>query len=285
MHMQPYIIDAFTDVPFGGNAAGVVRLPEGAGYPPDAEMLAVAKKLGFSETAFILPLGGELIQLRYFTPAAEVALCGHATVASFEGLLQWGLVEKGRTYIARTLSGDLEIDITEDGIVWLDMAPPKELGGLSEADTAALYDMYGLDAGDAGRLSPAIVDSGLPDIMMPVRDRETLAALKPDFARITELSRRLEVTGVHVFTPGDGSSVTAYCRNFAPLYDIDEEAATGTSNGALSFYLYNRSMLQPDRLNLFIQGEAMGRPSKIQSRLTQENGLVKVRVGGRGVIR
>lgn len=280
--MKPYIIDAFTTVPLGGNAAGVVRLTEG--YPPESEMLALARELGFSETAFVLPLDKSTIQLRYFTPTDEVDLCGHATVAAFHGLLQWGAIESGQTYTGRTLAGDLNIDVDTDGTVWLDMAPPRELGELTREDSDALYKMYGLQPRDAGGLRPAMVSSGLPDIMMPIATRELLAALKPDMDAITELSKKLNVTGVHAFVPGDGE-ICAYVRNFAPLYGIDEEAATGTANGALTYYLYRRGLVKSGEVNRFLQGEAMGRPSEIRSRLEANADQILIRVGGHAVIR
>jgi len=280
--MKPYIIDAFTTVPLGGNAAGVVRLTDG--YPPESEMLALAKELGFSETAFVLPLDKTTIQLRYFTPTDEVDLCGHATVAAFHGLLQWGAIESGQTYTGRTLAGDLNIDVDTDGTVWLDMAPPQELGELTQEDSDALYKMYGLQPQDAGGLRPAMVSSGLPDIMMPIATRELLAALKPDMNAITELSKKLNVTGVHAFVPGDGE-ICAYVRNFAPLYGIDEEAATGTANGALTYYLYRRGLVKSGKVNRFLQGEAMGRPSEIRSRLEANADQILIRVGGHAVIR
>ena len=75
-----------------------------------------------------------------------------------------------------------------------------------------------------------------------------------------------------------------YCSNFAPLYDIPEECATGTSNGALTYYLYERGLVRPEEENLFLQGEHMSRPSRIYSRLTHKDGTVMVRVGGQAVM-
>lgn len=279
--MTAYILDAFTKVPFGGNAAGVVLLDEDV--PETCAMQAEAARIGLSETAFIKPLPDGSFRLRYFTPKAEVELCGHATVASFQALRQWGLVRCGDVCTARTLAGDVSVDVGADGCIWLDMAPPKELGALNGLDTAALYAMFGLTPADAGALTPAIVDTGLPDIMMPVADRTRLSALRPDHAAISALSEALKVTGVHAFAPGEGE-VTAYVRNFAPLVGIDEEAATGTSNGALSYYLYRRGLLEPDKVNLFIQGEDMGRPSEIRSRICVGED-VKIRIGGFAVMR
>ena len=130
---------------------------------------------------------------------------------------------------------------------------------------------------------PEMISTGLPDIILPVQNETELAAISPDFAALTELSRRYEVVGVHAFTLNaeDGA---IHCRNFAPLYDIDEEAATGTSNGALTYYLYQYGLVLPDKDNRIIQGEAMDRPSKIASRLTKDGGEVKIQVGGTAVI-
>ena len=81
-----------------------------------------------------------------------------------------------------------------------------------------------------------------------------------------------------------GDDCTAYCSNYAPLYDIPEECATGTSNGALTYYLYRHGMVQPERENVFLQGEHMHRPSEIRSRLYASGDAVTVRVGGRAVM-
>lgn len=278
--MELYTVDAFTDVPLGGNPAGVALFQDK--LPDEAEMRRVAAQVGYSETAFLRRIAPDRFEVRYFTPVEEVALCGHATVGSFSLLLQKGLIEGGRTYIAQTGAGDIRVDIAA-GLVWLDMAVPKELGQLSDADASALLSMYGLEEGAFATLHPAMVDTGLPDIMMPLANPALLAALKPDMEAISALSKRFNVTGVHAFAlASDG----VHCRNFAPLYGIDEESATGTSNGALTYYLYRRGLVQPDATNLFIQGEAMGKPSKIYSRLSvSRDGSVSIRVGGSAVVR
>ena len=278
-------IDAFTDKPFGGNAAGFAII-EGD-YPADSEMLETAKFMGHSETAFVKLMGNK-IQLRYFTPAAEVDLCGHATIASFFELYKQGKISAETDYTAITKAGEIKVDVNKDGIVFMDMAEPVEIGELNEEEIKALYEMYGLKAEDAAGLVPAMVSTGLPDIMMPVKSKELLANLKPDMDAITELSRRLNVVGVHAFTldtEGDGPNVTAHARNFAPLYDIPEEAATGTSNGALSYYLFKRGFIKAGETNLIIQGEAMGRPSKINTVLYETDDGVKIRVGGQAAAR
>ena len=279
--MKAYVMDAFTDAVFSGNQAGVV-IPD---RPlSDALMQRIAAEFKHSETAFIDLSGAEkgAIGVRYFTPAGEVELCGHATVAGFSCLLLTGRIAEGR-YTAVTGAGRLAVDV-RDGAVLMDMAAPRLLGGLSNEDSAALYAAYALTEADCPKgCRPAIVSTGLADIMMPVSDRETLLRAVQNEAEVAALSKKLGCVGVHMFSPGDGSC-TAFCSNFAPLYGIPEECATGTANAALTYYLYSLGLIAPGRENLFIQGEHMGRPSRVVSTLTEtENGTL-IRVGGRAVM-
>lgn len=274
--MKVYVMDSFSDRIFGGNQAGVVLADK---VLEPAVMQQVAAELKHSETAFVWQTE-EGNRLRYFTPAGEVDLCGHATVAVFALLRRLGRIEDG-THKALTRAGALEIKVSGE-TVWMDMAPPKTLGILPEESWEELYGAYGLTLEDRpADLPPEIVSTGLADIMMPVRDHETLLRAVQDERTVTELSRRFDVTGVHMFCLGEEA---VYCSNFAPLYDIPEECATGTSNGALTYYLYERSLVEPERENLFLQGEHMERPSRILSRLTVQDGVVRVRIGGQAVM-
>ncbi len=274
--MKVYVMDSFSDRIFGGNQAGVVLADK---VLEPAVMQQVAAELKHSETAFVWQTE-EGNRLRYFTPAGEVDLCGHATVAVFALLRRLGRIEDG-THKALTRAGALEIEVSGE-TVWMDMAPPKTLGILPEESWEELYGAYGLTLEDRpADLPPEIVSTGLADIMMPVRDHETLLRAVQNERTVTELSRRFDVTGVHMFCLGEEA---VYCSNFAPLYDIPEECATGTSNGALTYYLYERSLVEPERENLFLQGEHMERPSRILSRLTVQDGAVRVRIGGQAVM-
>jgi PhzF family phenazine biosynthesis protein len=291
--MRFYIVDAFTDTLFGGNPAGIVILEKGADFPKEEVMQKTAAELRYSETAFIRQTGETEFHLRYFTPAAEVDLCGHATIGSFSALADAGLVKYGSSCIADTPAGRLNI-VLSAGSVLMDMASPLAIDRITNPE--AVREVYGimglseagqgeiLSGGKAGMvLFPELISTGLPDIMLPVRDEKELAAISPDFPALSELSARYEVTGVHAFTVNttDGA---IHCRNFAPLYDIDEEAATGTSNGALTYYLYHYGLLKEGTENLVIQGEAMDRPSKIKTLLTTDEVGVRIQVGGTAVI-
>ena len=295
--MKFYIVDAFADQIFGGNTAGVVILPNGADFPDDETCVKTARELRYSETAFIKRRSDDEFNIRYFTPAAEVELCGHATIGSFAALRYGDHIGDGE-FMNHTISGDLNIGVDGDSIM-MDMATPVKIGEIGEgADCEELYEIMGLDyrrLKAAGlELSPQMISTGLPDIMMPVNTLEDLEAIDPDFDRLTELSRKYEVVGVHAFTR-EGDDATCHVRNFAPLYDIDEESATGTSNGALTYYGYLNGFIKSGDECSFIQGEKMGRPSVISSSIEAKGGTpdaddasgdggCHIRVGGRGVV-
>lgn len=287
--MKFYIVDAFTETLFGGNPAGVVILPDGKDFPSDEMMVKTAAELRYSETAFIKRINEKEFNIRYFTPAAEVDLCGHATIGSFMALLYGGYIEDNHSYINHTLAGDLNIDI-KNGFVLMDMATPAKINEISDMDgLVELYKVMGLDYEDQKSkgvaMMPQMVSTGLPDIMMPVASQEDLAAIAPDFPALSALSEKYQVVGVHAFTTDSEDGTTCHVRNFAPLYDIDEEAATGTSNGALTYYGYLNGFVKSGDDCRFIQGEKMCRPSAILSHLeADENGSCKIQVGGSGVI-
>lgn len=276
--MEAYVMDAFSAVVFGGNQAGVV-LPDR--QLSDEVMQKIAAEFKHSETAFVRVEDDGSVTLRYFTPAGEVDLCGHATIASFALLRRTDRIGDG-VYTAHTRAAELQIRVNGEA-VWMDMAPPVLLRTLEEGEWVELYESYGLSVDDRpDGFVPKIVSTGLADIMMPVRDHETLMRAVQDERKVTELSKRYDVTGVHMFCVGD--NCTAYCSNYAPLYDIPEECATGTSNGALTYYLWLQGLVKEDAENIFVQGEHMNRPSEIRSRLVLDDGKPGVLMGGRAVM-
>ena len=284
--MKFYIVDAFTDTLFGGNPAGVVILPEGADFPDDETCVKTAAELRYSETAFIKRLGDNEFNIRYFTPAAEVELCGHATIGSFAALRYGGYIGDG-DFMNHTISGDLNISVSGQRVL-MDMATPVKINEITEYEALKeLYTIMGLDYYDLKArglaLTPQMVSTGLPDIMMPVPTLADLEAIEPDFKALSDLSAKYEVVGVHAFTR-DGDDATCHVRNFAPLYDIDEEAATGTSNGALTYYGYLNGFVKSGDDCKFIQGEKMKRPSVIESHIEVDGDKCLIRVGGGGVM-
>lgn len=259
--MKYFIVDAFTDTPFGGNPAGVVLLGEKTPFPDEKLMQQVAAELRYSETAFVQQNGPAEFTVRYFTPCSEVDLCGHATIATFGLLRREGIIAEGSMCLNHTLAGDLKVKV--NGHVMMQMAEPQVIVPLLDADY-----LHEIMAGrramekDWTDMPIEVISTGLPDIIMPVGNIETLNALKPDMDALTELSRELNVVGVHAFAIGD-DGYTAHVRDFAPLYGVPEESATGTANAALTYYLYRRNIIKHDEECQFMQGEAMERPSVV----------------------
>jgi len=288
--MRFQIVDAFTDQVFGGNPAGVVFIPEGEDFLPEETMVKTAAELRYSETAFVKKLGEKEYQVRYFTPAAEVDLCGHATIGSSYALFHDGLIAAGDTVRFNTLAGPIDIVVNEDSVL-MGMGDPVSYGPVERDGAVDLYHILGLEAhgqdlctkDDTTRVVPEMVSTGLIDIMTPVKNTEELEKINPDFPALAELSDKYHVVGAHAFTL-DAEDGLIHARNFAPLYEIDEEAATGTSNGALAYCLYSHGVIEADKVYTVVQGEKMGRPSKISFQVTLENGKPKVKVGGMAAV-
>ncbi|MGN7764496.1 PhzF family phenazine biosynthesis protein [Paenibacillus sp. 22594] len=278
MNVEVYTLNAFAKDGSGGNPAGVVL---DAGSLNAAEMQRSAKEVGLSETAFVEKSAIADFKVRYFTPASEVDLCGHATVAAFYLMYSLNLVTYA-TYTLETKAGLLEVCISHDGDVYLSQALPQFYETLPREEIAASLRIGAEEL--AGELPIQIVSTGLRDILIPVSTRGLLARIQPDFAAITAVSEKYNVIGYHLFTLDTPDDAAAECRNFAPLYDIPEESATGTASGALLSYLYKYGQLSIQQAQhvVFRQGYSMSCPSEIKAGLSLNHGgeITRVQVGG-----
>ena len=270
--MNFFIVDAFTDKPFGGNPAGVVLLDSDS-FPKEDLMLKIAAELRYSETAFVRRDGEKEFTIRYFTPKAEVELCGHATIASFFLLHKKGLAS-GQC-LCHTKAGDITVEAGEK--VLMQMAKPRIVATIE--DTEEIYRTLGVK-NYRTTMPVQIASTGLPDFMIPLPDVTTLQSLQPDMEAITEITKKYNAVSFHVFA-FDNDGYTAHVRDFAPLYDIPEESATGTANASLTYYLQQNGYLGTEAECAFIQGEAMGRPSVIATRIQSDGNIF---VGGTAAI-
>lgn len=276
--MKYYTIDAFSTEIFGGNPAGVVIYEN----LDEQVMQKIAAEVRFSETAFIKQLDSRTFKIQFFTPNSEVDLCGHATMASFTALVDDKIITQDGTYYMETLAGKLPVVVSKD-FVMMEQATPQCDKPIEEYnELAQIMGISPEEIGDENyNLKPQRVSTGLFDIMMPVKNKEILNKISPDMGKLSAFSKKNNVTGVHAYTLD--KEFTARCRNFAPLYEIDEEAATGTSNGALTYHLYLNNIIKPDTINTFMQGEKMGRPSIITSKLICDDNI-KIMVGGKSKV-
>ncbi|WP_247749688.1 PhzF family phenazine biosynthesis protein [Pseudoalteromonas viridis] len=277
MHqINVYLVNAFTEQGKGGNPAGVVLQADGL---KDEQKLAIAREVGFSETAFVSSASDADFAVSFFTPTAEVDFCGHATMAAFHVMFEQGVLTQGR-YQQNTKAGRLGVTIEADGHIVMSQNLPLYLKRFDYAEISALI---GLDKSilASTQLPLEVISTGLADIIVPVPEGY-LDKLKVNDMALSNFSRQHNVIGLHAFELCDeGEVFTARCRNFAPLFGIPEESATGSASGALACYL--TQYVYPCQSNHFTfeQGSAMGRTSRITASVeSDEQGISKVFVGG-----
>lgn len=280
MKIKAFKINAFAKTNEGGNIAGVVT---NAFNLSESDMRKIAQLLGFSETAFVMNSGCADFKVRFFTPNEEVDLCGHATVGVYSTLLNLGFIKPGN-YTQETKAGVLNVEVKEDFSVMMNQTLPYFYEIISKEEIAASLNISPAEI--QGDLPIQVVSTGLKDIIVPLKGMRILNAIEPDFRRIEEISEKYGVIGYHVFTFESLYNSNAHCRNFAPLYGIPEESATGTSNGALGCYLFKYGKIPFNQVNhiVFEQGYSMKKPSEIIVSLgIQDNEIVEVKVGGKAL--
>jgi PhzF family phenazine biosynthesis protein len=237
-------VDAFTDRPFAGNPAAVCLLPE----ERDANwMQAVAAEMNLSETAFVRTLG-DSFELRWFTPAIEVDLCGHATLASAHALWTEGVVNEDQPIRFHTKSGALTCAKYRDFIQLDFPATPAKEAKPPEGLLEAL------------EIRPSFVGQSKFDKLIRVESEQVVRSLKPDFARLREISMR----GVIVTSTSDDPRFDFVSRYFAPGAGIDEDPVTGSAHCCLGPYW----------------SERLGKTEMTAFQASARGGIVRVRVNG-----
>ena len=221
MSIPLFLVDAFTREPFGGNPAGVCLLPS---WRPDRWLQGVAAEMNVSETAFLVG-DGSRVHLRWFTPATEVPLCGHATLAAAHVLFEEGLAPDPRRVAFTSLGGDLAAEREGDRIE-LDFPLVPVNGCALTDDLVAALGVRPVHVGvTAAR--PGRADANYLCILERERD---VRDLRPDLPRL----RRLPAS-VIVSARGSGA-YDIVSRYFAPLVGIDEDPVTGSAHCALAGY-------------------------------------------------
>ncbi|AEM80183.1 PhzF family phenazine biosynthesis protein [Streptomyces violaceusniger] len=301
---------AFTTHPDGGNPAGVV-LDAAALADDDAAMTAVAARVGYSETAFITERdeAARRYRLRYFSPLAEVAFCGHATIATAVALADR---DGPGELVFDTASGEIRVETTADGDgdgdgpsrATLTSVPtrsrPADPGAEVEPTLAALR--WSADDLDPA-LPPHVAFAGNDHLVLAAATRERLADLDYDYDALEAVMRRRGWTTVHLVWreaadargSAKGSSygsaggspdgltdgVVFHARDPFPVGGVVEDPATGAAAAAFGGYLRALGLVEgPTRVRIR-QGEDMGRPSDLLLDVTPDE--PRVRVSGQAV--
>lgn len=274
MNIEVILVNSFTVNGQGGNPAGVVL---NADKLTDKQKLKIAHAVGYSETAFVSSDDEADFAVSFFTTTDEVDFCGHATLATFSTLYQKGLLAAG-TYTQRTKVGILPVTIEPSGKVIMAQQLPQTLACFSYHEIAPVI---GIESSilQSTQLPIEVISTGLPDVIIPV-PYGYLDLINPNDELIAAFCKKYEVVGFHVFELcSAGAKLTSSCRNFAPLFGISEESATGSSSGALACYLTEHLALGSEYV--FEQGRAMGCTSIITASIESDNATVtRVQVGG-----
>jgi predicted PhzF superfamily epimerase YddE/YHI9 len=248
MGLQIVQVDAFANRPFGGNPAGVCILPE----PRDERwMQDVAREMNVAETAFLHP-ENEGYRLRWFTPTVEVALCGHATLASAHVLWEDAHLPAGRQARFHTQSGLLTADRRDD---WIELdfpATPPVAAPAPPGLAAAL------------RVAARWVGRSKFDYLVEVDSEDAVRGLKPDLFAL----ERIEARGIIVTSRATTAGYDFVSRFFAPRSGVPEDPATGSAHCALAPFW----------------GERLGRTAMTAYQASARGGVIRVRLAGDRVV-
>ena len=270
--VKVYVASAFCLNNGGGNKAGVVLYEEGLSV---REKMDIASKLGYAETAYVSNSSVADYKIEYFTPAEEVPLCGHATIATF-GVLDYLKCLDRSNYTIETKSGILNVYL-EDGKIFMEQNVPVFYETISALEIGESFDIECIDK----NRDIQIVSTGLRDILIPIKDEVLLNKLVPNFEYITNISKKYDVVGYHLYTFNNDRII---CRNFAPLYEVDEESATGTSNCALAGLLFKKLDIKKN-VFVFEQGYSLNQPSSILVKINSNDNINidSIYVGGNSI--
>ena len=221
-----FVVDAFTAEPFGGNPAAVCVLPQHEPARPDGWMRGVAAEMRHSETAFVQGRATTDLDwdLRWFTPAVEVDLCGHATLATAHVLTTEGFADPGTPVRFHTRSGVLTATPAGDGRIELDFPALASEPTADPVLAAAVRDALGAE--------PVALARNVHDLLVEVADAATVRDLAPDFAAVAAVDARALV----VTAPSDDPAFDFVSRCFGPRVGIDEDPVTGSAHCALAPY-------------------------------------------------
>ena len=245
MRQPIYIVDAFTDRPFAGNPAAVCPL---VSKRDEGWMQKLAAEMNLSETAFLEP-DHEAWSLRWFTPGAEVALCGHATLASAHVLWESGRLGKDEEAKFDTRSGGLTVRRTADG---MEMDFPER----RESAHVPLPELFA-----ALGVEPVYFGKNAYDFFAVLASAHEVKRLNPDLRAL----RALPVRGVIVTAAGEpGSGFDFVSRFFAPGVGVDEDPVTGSAHCCLGPYW----------------SERLGKSELTGFQASKRGGVVRVRVAG-----
>lgn len=279
-------VDAFTDTPLGGNPCAVVFDTDEL---DSATMLAIAREMNLSETAFVRRSEIADFGVRYFTPAEEIPLAGHPTLATARALVDTGrlVLREPVTHLTLELNvGPIDVAIhARDGEIHNIVMSQKKPQFLAIHDPVEVMPIFGLSPKDALPGVPIqTVSTGTPQLMIAVRDLEVLRRIRLDVAAYSDYRARADFFSPHLFClEGITPAGQTFARHFGVPPDTPEDPFTGSATGGMAAYLWRYGLLM---VPVFVaeQGHWMQRPGQASVEVIgpPEN-IEIVKVGGNAV--
>jgi PhzF family phenazine biosynthesis protein len=271
---------AFTDTPDGGNPAGVVLEARELG---DAAKLAIAADVGYSETAFLSPRDGASgeYDVSYFSPQAEVTFCGHATIASAVAIAERSGAAGEVVFHTRAGRVPVRTSRAENGAVTATLTSVvPHVEDVAAADVEAALALLGWSPGDLDPALPAkIAYAGARHLVLAARTRQRLAGLDYDYDGLEAYMLARDLTTVHLVWRERADRFHA--RDPFPVGGVVEDPATGAAAAAFGAYLRQLGLATPPARIAILQGDDMGRPSRLTVEI--EPGRPEIAVTGRAV--
>ncbi|EWS62099.1 putative isomerase YddE [Methylibium sp. T29-B] len=270
--MKVQKIAAFSDGDVGGNPAGVAICEV---FPEAANMQGIAAQVGFSETAFAVPSGPRW-RVRYFSPESEVPFCGHATIALGAALA----LRHGDGVFALTLN-NAEITVegrrSGDRVAAALQSPPTRSRPAAPAVVDEALALFGYTQGDLDpRIPPAVAHGGADHLVLALRSRAALAAMKYDLDAGRRLMNR--EGWVTILLAHAETAQRFHTRNPFASGGVYEDPATGAATAAFAGYLRDIAWPHQGAIDI-VQGEDMGVPSRLRAEIPPEPGS-SIRVSG-----
>ena len=282
-----YHYDAFSTIPNKGNPAGVVV--EGDSYSDD-EMQAIAKQVGFNETAFALKSERADLRIRYFTPGHEVNLCGHATMATIYALKTKGLLENKRFFTIETKAGILPIEITEQksGDIYMTMQHAAPQFVAFNGSKVELAQSIGLPEEAIHPELPIVYGStGLWTLLIPIKNLEFFKAMAPQSAKFPTILKEMPKASLHPFClEAFDKNANMHARHFSSPYSgTIEDITTGTASGVMGAYhaTYIEQQTQSEKTLTVEQGQELEKDGRVHVHVKNDNGKLTISITGTAV--
>jgi trans-2,3-dihydro-3-hydroxyanthranilate isomerase len=279
-------VDAFTDRPLAGNPCAIVFDADGLS---DETMLAIAREMNLSETAFVVRSQVADFGARYFTPAEEIPLAGHPTIAAVFALIETGRLVLKSDYTAITLElrvGPIHIDIeSSQRKVKRIIMSQKKPQFLATYDAAQVLPIFGLTAEDALPNVPIqTVSTGTPQLMIPLRNLAALRRAQMNIAAYNEFRARADFFSPHLFClSGVTEAGRTFARHFGTPPDTLEDPFTGSATGGMAAYLWHHGLIEHPKF-IAEQGHWMNRPGQATVEIVgPRDDIETVKIGGSAV--